>query len=108
MILFLLFVLLPLTAEAQTTFGPLRLDDSLAQTFYYPNLVSVGDTALRCMWSSQTDATVKVESRMLTVNGAPLGPRVLLDSADGQFTCPAFLSLLPLNSGGDARLICHS
>jgi hypothetical protein len=108
MILLLLLALLPLTADAQVTFGPLRLDDSLAQTFYYPNLAAAGDTALRCMWSSQSSATVKVESRILTLNGAPLGPRVLLDSADGQFTCAPSLSLMPLHSGGDARLICHS
>jgi hypothetical protein len=108
MILLLLLALLPLTAEAQVTFGPSRLDDSLAQLFYYPNVASVGDTALRCMWSSQTDATVKVESRMFTLNGAPLGPRVLLDSANGQFTCPASLAQIPLNSGGAARLVHHS
>jgi hypothetical protein len=108
MILFLLLALLPLTAEAQVTFDPLRLDDSLAHTFYYPNVVSVGDTTLRCMWASQLAATVMAHSRIVGLDGEPVGPRTVLDSANGQFTCPASVSLMPLNSGGEARLVHHS
>ena len=108
MILFLLLALLPLTAEAQVTFGPLRLDDSLAQYFYYPSVTPVGDTTLRCMWASQFASTVMAHSRIVGLNGEPVGPRTVLDSANGQFTCPPSVSLLPLNSGGEARLVWYS
>jgi hypothetical protein len=108
MILLLLLALLPLTAEAQVTFGPLRLDDSLAHFFYYPDVSRQEDTTLRCMWSSQIGAVVKVQSHTLGLEGTPIGPRILVDSAGGQFTCPAFVSQMPLNSGGEARLVHHS
>lgn len=108
MILFLLLALLPLTAEAQVTFGPLRLDDSLAQYFYYPSVTPVGDTTLRCMWASQLAATVMAHSRIVGLDGQSLGPRIVLDSANGQYTCPPSVALLPLNTGGEARLVYHS
>lgn len=40
MILFLLLALLPLMAEAQVRFGPVRLDDSLAKLLLVPMLTT--------------------------------------------------------------------
>jgi hypothetical protein len=108
MILLLLLVLLPVAAEAQMRFGPVRLDDTFAGSFYYPQVEQVSDTTLRCTWASLHGGAAMAYGRMLGIGGALLGPQFVLDSANGQYLCPPSVTALPLNTGGNALLIYHS
>lgn len=110
MIRYLLFVLLPLTAAAQFTFGPLRLDDGEEGTFYYPSVAADGEDTLRCMWSSISELWLSTMGQYIAPNGSALGNRMIYERVPegGPYSCSAQISILPLSDGRTAQLVYHS
>ncbi|MFZ5433455.1 MAG: hypothetical protein ACOZB3_06745 [Calditrichota bacterium] len=109
MLWILLFALLPLTVQAQITFGPIRLDDSLSVNFSYPDVEPVGEIQLRCTWASYTENRLSAFGQMTAWDGTPIGPRIVYeDQPPGQFTCAPALSVVSLAGGGEARLLNHT
>ncbi|MBU0508770.1 hypothetical protein KKH27_08040 [bacterium] len=104
----ILLALLPLVAWGQFTFAPVRLDDGLAESYYYPRVEAVSEDSLLCTWGSDTEGAFVTWGRRVAANGSPAGSWTLLHDAGGQATCPASVKSLPLSVGGEARLFYHT
>lgn len=103
-----LLLLLPLTVCAQLPFGPLRLDDSSSYMFFNPRLDRVSDTELRCIWGARGENLFTAEGQFTDFSGNFIGPRWIYDTASVMTTCPPAVAIVPLSTGGEARLIEHS
>lgn len=109
MLWILLFALLPLTAHAQWTFGPVRLDDSLAMEYSYPSIAEVDNNQLRCLWTSYSSGRISAFGQVMGQNGTLIGGRIVYeDQPLGQYTCAPQLTIVPLTIGGEARLFYHT
>lgn len=109
MLWILLFALLPLTVQAQITFGPIRLDDSLAMDYSYPAIEEIGSNRLRCSWTSYSSDRLSAFGQLTAQNGTLIGGRIVYeDRPPGQFTCAPELTIVPLVMGGEARLFYHT
>ena len=106
--LILLLALLPLTAGAQYTFGPVRLDNGEDNLFYYP-LIQANAADLLCMWASTSDTHLAAYGQRLSLSGNVIGERQTYEDIPvGQATCPASMQFVPLLGGGEIRLLHHS
>ena len=102
------FALLPLVVQAQTTFGPVRLDGGVAEAYYYPQVNVSAENQLLCTWTSYAQR-VKSNGQAAGFDGSLVGPRMVYEDVDrGQLTCAPELTILPTASGGEARLYFHS
>jgi hypothetical protein len=107
----LLILLLPVVALAQVTFGPLRLDDSLDVSYFYPvmNPWPTGD--LLCTWASSSDARIATYGQHVGYDGGLIGPRHEYQNVvpgTGGVVCPAKLIVLPHADASQSQLIFHS
>ncbi|RPH96686.1 hypothetical protein EHM69_00620 [candidate division KSB1 bacterium] len=110
MIRYLALFLLPLTAAAQFTFGPLRLDDESVGRFCYPSVEVTNDDTLRCMWSSISEFWLSTMGQQVAPNGDLLGARIPYEvvPVGGSISCPAIVSFTRLSNRGTAQLIFHT
>src|SRR5262245_10989127 len=107
-ILAALALLLPVLCSAQYTFGPLRLDDELDNSFFYPVLSPRANGNLFCTWASTSDERIATYGQIVSPSGEFVGDRVLYQEVEPGhmgIVCPAKLKVLPLENGGEARLI---
>ncbi len=111
MIIFYLVLLLPLMAISQDSFGPMRLDDSLAQRYFYPALKQTPSGNLLCAWAQTSDSLIAVYGQTVALNGSLVGQRITYQSVrygEGNIVCPASIALVHESGGGEARMIYHS
>jgi len=105
----ILLALLPLTALAQFTFGPLRLDGGVGESFEYPSVEVIHAESLLCTWGEQRGAaSFSAQGQMLAPDGTPLGGRIVFRDQIQQATCAPKMDILPLTGGGEARLFFQS
>ena len=105
----ILLALLPLTAFAEFTFGPLRLDEGVGASFEYPSVEVVRAESLRCTWGEQRGAaSFSAQGQMLALDGTPQGERIVFRDQIQQATCAPKMDILPLIGGGEARLFFQS
>lgn len=94
---------------AQASFGPTRLDDSLAQNYFYPTLSSGSDGSLLSTWSFFSDSLVGAYGQHMNLGGDWTGARISYDVMMPQgYLCPPQLTVMPTADGGEIRLINHS
>jgi hypothetical protein len=108
MILLFLCLLLPSAIMAQITFDPLRLDDSLGTSHYSPRMLEQGDANLLCIWSQATGRQFLGVGQRISLDGHRNGDRIIYEQTTGQYVCPPQVTVVPLSTGGEARLIYHS
>jgi hypothetical protein len=105
----LMLVLLPLTALAQSTFGPLRVDDGALTSFYYARVEPDGPGQIHCTWSSNMDSRFRAEGRSVNDRGNWVGGTIAYeDTIDVTRACVAHLIRAPRADGGEARMFGHS
>jgi hypothetical protein len=105
----LLLLLLPLTLQAQVTFGPLRLSHGQPTTCYFPLLELLPQDTLLCLWSPLSDTTYSGHAQRFALSGTALSNEEAYNVAAPHptFFCAAEVSIVRLPSGGEGRVIHH-
>jgi hypothetical protein len=109
MLLLLLLLMLPAAVFAQHSFGPLRLDDSTYDNYYYPRLIPDHGDAVLCLWSGTSAARLTAYGQRFATDGIPLSlPLIYEEQGSESYRCAASVNIVPLSNGGEARLVAHS
>lgn len=101
-----LLLLWPLLAYAQFSFEPIRLDDSLSQSYYHPLIEQSGNGSLLCAWTEEGSYEVRgTYGHRITAQGNLTGDGIVYDEAEPwQWECSPKLSIVHPTGSGEIRL----
>jgi hypothetical protein len=103
----LVLMLFASLALAEENFGPIAVQQNGLS--YSPKLMVRATNELLYLWGPMSDTLFPGLGQRLTLNGASIGDSIRYENVCRRhFECPASVTLVPLTSGGEARMIAHS
>jgi len=94
---------------AQSTFGPVRVDDGRGEIHFYPGIYLLEDGNPYVIWANQAEDFVGAYGQEVALDGSLIGENDVYQQVNlGSAQCPPALTLTRFDGGNHAQLIMHN